>query len=265
MTDSFSTIDSHLPIEEEDIKLPQLESEPPKVTKHSLSTSPWSRLLIIAVPFGAAFFIIFLFINSIFNPSSEPVKTAKKPQETSTVTEKVEQDGDIYAKLALSEQEDDLNKLNSDKSKQEQLPEVETQKTAKIVNQTPPTPRTVQRPVQRATTTRPQVRETTARVSSPLQRSFVASTQPVQRVEAKPIDPTAEFLRLRNIGSYGLIAYADTTSLKTNKSSSSFPDPAQSAPQTTRPRTTVPTAPTTPNNTNTIEKIRPRWASGGES
>jgi len=271
MTDSTSTIDNLLKVED-DFKLPEFsgeqEKETPKITQHNLSTSPWSRLLIVAVPFGSAFFVIFLFLNSIFNPSTkEAIKTAKQPQETSSVVEeKVEQqDGDVYAKLALSDQEDELNKLNSNKNKQEQISEVENQKTVKIVsNPNPPPPRIVQRPVQRATT--PRVRETTARISSPPQtRSFAAPkiTQPAQKVEAKPLDPTAEFIRLRNIGSYGLIAYTDSY-----VSESTIPDPGEypaSFTQTTPspeaadivdvPEPTF----TNENISSDIEQIRPRW------
>ncbi|MBD2303273.1 TrbI/VirB10 family protein [Nostoc sp. FACHB-190] len=267
MTDSSSSIDNLLKVED-DCKLPEFsdeqEKEIPKITKHNLSTSPWSRLLIVAVPFGSAFFIIFLFLNSIFNPSTkEAIKPAKQLQDTSAVEEKVD-DGDVYAKLALSKQEDELNKLNSNQSKQVPLPEVETQKTTSIVsNPAPVTPRTVQSP----TRYQPPASKV-SRVNSPpaLPRSFVNSSPRVNNLVTTPatkaIDPTAEFNRLRTIGSYGLIAYADSS-----VGESTITDPGEypaSFTQTTPPLTepadmlSVP-EPTNENISSDIEQIRPRW------
>ncbi|MCC5616750.1 TrbI/VirB10 family protein [Nostoc sp. CHAB 5836] len=107
-------------------------------TKHTFVTSPWSRLAIIAVPFGVGFLAIFLMLNGVFNPAPAP-KIALKTQ--IPTTEETQQsndgdgDGDARAKLALSDQADELNKINIDQK--EQPAQVKVSQTQKAVPSTP--------------------------------------------------------------------------------------------------------------------------------
>ncbi|MFN6568203.1 TrbI/VirB10 family protein [Dendronalium sp. ChiSLP03b] len=185
----------------------------PVITKHTVVTSPWSRLGIIAVPFGLSFLAIFWLLNGIFNPAQQPIKTTKQQQNSSETLDKVEQkDGDVYALLALDQQEEELSKINSLNKTQKPQLIPKTNRTQNIAsNPTPPTPRLVQRYNQPETlkTT------TTSRTKEPL-RSFVsARANPTSSItsikQTKALDPTAEFNRLRNIGSFGRIAYVDNT------------------------------------------------------
>ena len=93
----------------------EIEDFPIVITKQTIATSPWSRIAVIAVPFGIGFLAIFLFLNGIFNPAKkmEIITQTAKP---STALDKVEhKDGDIYTKLALSRQSDELDKINKNK------------------------------------------------------------------------------------------------------------------------------------------------------
>jgi hypothetical protein len=240
----------------------ELEPEiQPVLTKHTIVTSPWSRLLIIALPFGLTFLAIFWLLNGIFNPGSPSIKTAEQPDSSSSTLDQVEQrDGDVYAKLALNQQEEELSKINKDKSQEPQATAVKTE-----VEKSPPKP-TAQQP--RPATTR-------NNYSSEPRRSYIPARvdNPIAKVSArtvKPVDPSAEFNRLRDIGSYGKIAYADTSD--TNITETAL-DPAESL----DPAFTQTEQVEQPNNAdingepvteisqedtpNSIEKIRPRWQS----
>lgn len=242
-------------------KAPELESLLVP-TKHTFVTSPWSRLAIIAVPFGVGFLAIFLMLNGIFNPAPAP-KIAEKESETTTTTEQAQQteesDGDARAKLALSEQANELGRVN-DKNKQP----VQVSKTEKVVPSTPPSPRPAPQPVQ---TSQPRLVPRTApqpiRTYTPQTRTSF-SPRPSISASARtvtPIDPIEQLNKLRTIGSYGKIAYGETS---TNDHSSL--DPAQNLPNQPDEPTDFnnvsnnPVLETTPSpSPDSIEKIRPRW------
>ncbi len=268
--DSSSTVDDFLKIDDElkdstpisDQNRYEIsgELEPeiqPVLTKHTIVTSPWSRLLIIAVPFGLTFLAIFWLLNGIFNPSSPSVKTAEQPNNESSTLDQVDQkDGDVYAKLALNQQQDELSKINEDKSEK---PQATVVKTEKVVEKSPPPPPPAQQPTPRTSTT--------TRNSSPPEprRSYAATPTKVSARTVKPVDPSAEFNRLRNIGSYGKIAYADTSNTNITET---VPDPAESldpgltqTEQVEQSNNGEPTATeiSQENTPNSIEKIRPRW------
>ncbi|WGV29073.1 TrbI/VirB10 family protein [Halotia branconii] len=265
--DSSSTVDDFLKIDD-DLKdsapiLDQNQDETPSelepeiqpvLTKHTIVTSPWSRLLIIAVPFGLTFLAIFWLLNGIFNPSSPSVKTAEQPKNESSTLEQVDQkDGEVYAKLALNQQQDELSKINKDKSEK---PQTTVVKTEKVVEKSPPTPPPTQQP-----------RPATTRNNYPPEprRSYAATPTKVSARTAKPVDPTTEFNRLRSLGSYGKIAYADTSDTNINETA---PDLSQSldpsltqTEQVEQSNNVEPTITEIPQEStpNSIEKIRPRW------
>ncbi|MDM9580318.1 TrbI/VirB10 family protein [Nostoc sp. GT001] len=262
---SVSTIEDLLEIDDTNKtnakKAPELESLL-VATKHTFVTSPWSRLAIIAVPFGVGFLAIFLMLNGVFNPAPAP-KIGQKPGETITATEQTqddEGDGDARAKLALSDQEDELGRIN--KNKFDQLAPVPVSVDQKVVPSNPPSPRPAPYPVQntqsrRVTQTAPQPRRT---YTQPPTRTSFSPRSSISARTVTPLDPLEQLNKLRGIGSYGKIAY---TEISTSKQSSL--DPAQSQAQAIQNQ---PNEQTDTNNfdqttpqvaSESIEKIRPRW------
>lgn len=262
--ESVSTIDKLLSMGDADHKNnPDKQLEPESLlvpTKHNFVTSPWSRLGIIAVPFGVGFLAIFLMLNGVFNPSP-PEKIAQKPGETITATEQTqdnEGDGDARAKLALSSQEDELGRIN--KNKKDQPAPVPVSVDQKVVPSNPPSPRPAPRTVQntqprRVTQAAPQPIRTYTQ--PPTRRSFFPRPSIRAQIVA-PLDPLEQLNKLRSIGSYGKIAYAQTS---TSKQSSLDPDLAQAVQNQRNEQThTNNLDQTTPqNSSDSLEKIRPRW------
>jgi hypothetical protein len=228
-------------------------------TKHTFVTSPWSRLAIIAVPFGVGFLAIFLMLNGVFNPAPAPKSALKTIQETPTTEqaqESDEGDGDARAKLALSDQEDELGRIN--KNTKDQPGPVPVSVNQKVVPSSPPSPRTIQNTQpRRVTQTAPQPIRT---YTSPPTRTSFSPRPSIAARTVTPLDPLEQLNKLRGIGSYGKIAYAETS---TSKQSSI--DPAQSQTQAIQNQPNEQTDTnnfdqTTPQNSSeSIEKIRPRW------
>ncbi|MBD2517034.1 TrbI/VirB10 family protein [Nostoc sp. FACHB-973] len=261
---SGSTIDKLLSMGDADHKNnPDKQLEPESLlvpTKHNFVTSPWSRLGIIAVPFGVGFLAIFLILNGVFNPSP-PEKIAQKPGETITATEQTqdsEGDGDARAKLALSDQEDELGRIN--KNKFDQPAPVPVSVNQKVVPSSPPSPRPAPRPVQNIQPRR--VVQTTSQpirtYTQPLTRTSFSPRPSMGTRAVAPLDPLEQLNKLRSIGSYGKIAYAETS---TSKQSSLDPDLAQVVQNQPNEQThTNNLDQTTPQNSSgSIEKIRPKW------
>jgi hypothetical protein len=261
-----STIDNLLQItDEEQLNNSQHINEDTDIapiTKHTVVTSPWSRLLVIAVPFGVGFLVIFLVLNSIFNPNQSEFKVADSTQTSSSALDKVdEKDGDVYAKLALSEQEKDLSRINTTKDEEE--PEPVTNQTEKVVSSNPPAPRTISSP--RPVQSTPKSINRMPPSPTPV-RNFVtpSSAIPLTR-NVKTLDPTSEFERLRNIGSFGQIAYADTSITESAPLMTAVNDPGlkqtQIVEEPDNAEINSKSTLVTPqeNTTDTIEKIFPRW------
>ncbi|RAM50026.1 MAG: hypothetical protein C6Y22_19775 [Hapalosiphonaceae cyanobacterium JJU2] len=251
-----SDVDSLLPIDEdkkpiedeietsedEVVEDSEIEVEDPALvqTKHDFVTSPWSRLGIIGGAFGAGFLVIFVVLNGMMNGGG---KNAKKPEVTPTPTPTVaasdKKDGDVYAKLALAKQQEELDALNGkkgeDKEEKQEGVEEEKEKTRPtqqrrvrqrvVTQETPPVPkrRVYREPNPELVRTRR--RETVASQPIPTFRPS-APTPKIPREKnsdlvssllAKAIannsqttakDPLAELERLRNIGSIGRVEYA---------------------------------------------------------
>ncbi|WP_341531720.1 TrbI/VirB10 family protein (plasmid) [Nostoc sp. UHCC 0302] len=229
-------------------------------TKHTFVTSPWSRLAIITIPFGVGFLAIFFMLNGVFNPAPAP-KFALKTTESASTTEQAQQsddgDGDARAKLALSDQADELNKINKDQK--EQPAQVKVSQTPKVVPSTPPSPRPVEN-----SSPRPVPRTASQAIKTYTPRPTRTSFSPRPSIGARtatPLDPMEQINKLRSIGSYGKIAYAET-----NINDQSSLDPAQNQPSQPDEQTDFNNVgndsveQTTPqNSTDSIEKIRPRW------
>lgn len=263
-TNHSSTIDNLLQIDDEYRNLAdsyshhqsetgeELELDSPVVTKHTVVTSPWSRLLIIALPFGVTFLAIFWMLNGVFNPTKQPPPIAEQPKNSSETLDKLEEkDGDVYAKLALNQQEDELSKINKDKSQKSQ-PSV--MKTEKVVEKSP-TPPPAQEPTPR----------TRASYPPEPRRSFIsARVDPTIAKNSarilKPIDPTSELNRLRSIGSYGKIASSDTSLLERESllPKRVFTQTQQVNQSNNYGEPTI-TEISQKNTPNSIEKISPRW------
>ncbi|BBD62891.1 hypothetical protein NIES2109_57410 (plasmid) [Nostoc sp. HK-01] len=270
MSENPLTVDEILKLDDEPSEISsnqkaEIEDEE-LLTQHTVVTSPWSRIGIIGVPLGIGFLIFYLMFNNIINGHSSVNKPETKTQDKSAqLTPSAEnKDGDVYAQLALSKQQEELDKIKQQKEKStaktQQEPAtakpVKVQSAAVQVSSTPTPPLTYSSPRTNQPVTRTQIAP---------RRSFAlpsVSNPGVTRVQ-KTIDPTAEFNRLRSIGSYGLIAYADSS-----VSESTLLDPAEvstSLVQTNQQQA----EPTDINNeypsaaeestSNRIEKIRPRW------
>ncbi|MEM7552622.1 MAG: TrbI/VirB10 family protein [Cyanobacteria bacterium P01_A01_bin.84] len=264
-----SIIDQHLAIDDEnessdsdiftsDNDDEEDEAEPTKaITKYNFASSPWSMMSAV----GGAFFVVFgggyLFLNSVFNGSSASIAEDKeiKIEENSKLTE--ENDGDVYAKLALKQQQDELAKLNNlqgmddeevteeiEKAKKEGGDKTDTKQkvAAKPKPRPKPAPRRVARrsaPARRPSprpAPRPRAVPVAHRRPAPTpRRSSVPKPQPrpVRRATppsgvskvAKNIsrepqvakDPLAELNRLRNIGSFGKIDYSKDVKKKKSR------------------------------------------------
>ncbi|MHC0067792.1 TrbI/VirB10 family protein [Nostoc sp. UIC 10890] len=250
---------------------PEDSEEFPSITKHTVTTSPWSRLGIIAIPFGLGFLVIFYFLNGIFNPGRSPEAITAKADKTSTTLEKVEQqDGDVYAKLALNKQEDELNKINQSKeevkinNKPASVAASPSTSTARPVAQTQsPSPRRYYVPSRtNPTISSPPRNPTLPRISNPF-RTVTPKTE-------TPTDVIAEFNRLRSLGSYGKIAYTPTSNnQQISTEATSFQAPSTTRIQLQPPNSAYTTQQTRPNFSNStpteIEKIRPRWSADSKS
>ncbi|MDZ8066223.1 MAG: TrbI/VirB10 family protein [Nostoc sp. DedQUE08] len=262
---SVSTLEDLLEIDDVNKTNGKKAPEPESLlvaTKHTFVTSPWSRLAIIAVPFGVGFLAIFLMLNGVFNPAPAP-KIAQKPGETITATEQTqddEGDGDARAKLALSDQEDELGRIN--KNKFDQPAPVPVSVDQKVVPSNPPSPRPAPYPVQntqsrRVTQTAPQPRRT---YTQPPTRTSFSPRSSISARTVTPLDPLEQLNKLRGIGSYGKIAY---TEISTSKQSSLDPDLSQAQAIQNQPNEQTDTNnfdQTTPQNSSeSIEKIRPKW------
>ncbi|MEO1373442.1 MAG: hypothetical protein AAFW70_03770, partial [Cyanobacteria bacterium J06635_10] len=319
-----SIIDQHLAIddetnssnsedfdEDEDV---QDDAKPEgAITKHDFASSPWSMMGAV----GGAFFLVFgggyLFLNSIFNGNSGAIaeNVEVEVEEESNVVEK--SDGDVYAKLALKQQQDELAKLNDiqeidNEEVTEEIKKPSEEKTVtkpepKTVTKPKPTPRRVarstppSRPVHRATPRRRSTPVATRRTPAP-RRSVAPKPQPkpVRRATPPPKginkvaksvsrppqverDPLAELNRLRNIGSFGKIDYAQAS----NKNNSEVKETlvASSSPMYETPRErrlrrrremqveNVANTQSTENSVNSsfqtiranniVEQIKPKW------
>ncbi|MBD2683160.1 MULTISPECIES: TrbI/VirB10 family protein [Nostoc] len=259
---SVSTLEDLLHIDDASSKTNGNKAPEPETllvtTKHTLVTSPWSRLAIITIPFGVGFLAIFWMLNGVFNPAPAP-KIAEKGEEKITTTEQAQQneegDGDARAKLALSDQASELNKINL--NKKEQPAQVEVSQTHPVVPSKPPSPRGVPRPVQQQPRPAPQPIRTYT--PPPTRTSF--SPKPYISASARtltPLDPFEQLNKLRSIGSYGKIAYAETS---INNQSSL--DPAQTQAVQNQSNEQADTnnfdQTTSQESSDSIEKIRPRW------
>ncbi|ODH02380.1 hypothetical protein A4S05_24190 [Nostoc sp. KVJ20] len=303
----LSSVDSLLPIDSKDIKPvenelevsqyevaeeDELEVEDPALiqTKHDFVTSPWSRLGIIGGAFGAGFLVIFVVLNGMMNGGG---KNAKKPEVTPTPTPTVaaseKKDGDVYAKLALAKQQEELDALNGkgkteDKEEKKEATEEEQSKNKEktrstrqrrvVAQETPPTSRRRVYREKAPETVRPRRREVASQPIPPLRPSaplpkfakqIVASNQSVAK------DPIAELERLRSLGSVGRVDYMLASTTVSEPTSTTAEEVTAKTEETLRPaeqntnrsrrrrsRRSENTE-TVTNTPNQIEELRPRW------
>jgi hypothetical protein len=252
--DEHKTLDEILNIEddlEDKDNVVSQESERGEdiLTQHTAVTSPWSRLGIIGVPLGIGFLIFYFLLNNIINGNSQAVKPSTKPAESTEESTSQSDDGDVYAQLALAKQSEQLEKIYQQKEKPEPKPQPSPTTEASPVTTTP-------QPVQSSATGAPPPRTYSSR-----QRTYSAPRiTKAPTANTKPVDPTAEFNRLRGIGSYGNIAYGDTA-----PDPAESLDPAQTPPVEQPDNADINGEPVTEipqeDTQNSIEKIRPRWQS----
>ncbi|PSM49312.1 hypothetical protein C7Y66_09885 [Chroococcidiopsis sp. CCALA 051] len=252
-SNSASSVDNF----DEDLEDEDLEIEDPAQvrTQHSFVTSPFSRLGTIGGVFGVGFLVVYFSLNNVMNGSSEPViaKSAAAPQDNTV--ESKNSDGDIYAKLALAKQKEELAALSKS-------PAVETSPKPAA---TPAPPRTVV------------VRQAVPPAPRPVASLATMPAPRIATAPAAPKDPFAELERLRSIGSIGKIEYGDkyasasltdgsSFSAGSNDRSLPYLDPARTTAAETennvpdRPRESDgnPSEPDS-SSPDAIEQLKPRW------
>ncbi|MDM9383548.1 TrbI/VirB10 family protein [Chlorogloeopsis sp. ULAP01] len=256
----FSSVDSLLPIDEdkkpvedgiastedEVVDEEEIEAEDPALvqTKHDFVTSPWSRLGIIGGAFGVGFILMFVVLNGMINGGGN---NAQKPEviptSTPTVTSSEKEEGDIYAKLALAKQQEELDALNGKKGeKEDEVEDIEEDKSKEkarptrqqkvVTGQTTPNSRRhvygeqASEPVgirrtKVASQPIPPLRPSAPVPTIPSPNSSSLSPNLLAKVTKQTAndnqtiakDPLAEIERLRSLGSVGRVEYtlASTT------------------------------------------------------
>ncbi|MEC4813931.1 MAG: TrbI/VirB10 family protein [Scytonema sp. PMC 1069.18] len=209
------------------------EEDPALVqTKHDFVTSPWSKLGIIGGAFGLAFLVVFFVFSSMMNSNNTAKKPLISPTPTPTKIKPEKDDGDIYAKLALAKQQEELDALNNKKQEKKEEPPtqstVETKKPPiqppktqpKVVTQeTPPPPkrRIRQETAAQPTEEKPRRKQVISQPIPPIRPTapvrFNTDAVLAKRSQPQMIakDPIAELERLRGLGSVGHVEYAVAT------------------------------------------------------
>lgn len=254
------------------------------LTQHTMITSPWSRLGIIGIPLGAGFLGFYFMFNNIINGNKVSVSPQEQTQSTQSTTEpnNSDENGDVYAKLALSKQEEQLDKIYQQKQKtaakieQKQtkepaktLKEVTVQKQPVTVASAPPPP---PRSVSRSYSSQPRT------ITTAPERSYSSinpQSLPTTALQTADLtDPIEELNRLRSLGSFGEIVYSSATLNEPvtedfvgedTNSVSSTQERQESQPQPqdnfSTPIEFRPESENQNDTNNSIEKIRPRWVS----
>ena len=291
-----SIIEQHLAIDDENISSDseiieedEEDTEPIKsITKHNFASSPWSMMGAV----GGAFFIVFgisyLFLNSVFNGDSATVADAenKNVEVEEETNEEKENDGDVRAKLALKQQQDELDKLNeSPDDKQKVTEKVKNLSKEKTDPKATTKTKIASGRKARNTSTPPPVRRTRSvpRRSIAYQPKLVRQATPppegvnkvasrIDRPSQVEKDPLAELNRLRTIGSFGQIDYNQIN--KKNNSDVKETLVASTSPIYETPRerrlrrremplgsatTSINDSLETNRVNNTIEQIKPKW------
>jgi hypothetical protein len=181
------------------------------ITKETIVTSPWSKLVLIALPIGLGFLVFFFMLNGIFNRATSSknqpnaVAEQKSNEQDPDLLRAEDKDGDVYAQLALSSQEDELAKL----SKTNQKPKISasTKPKASVPSEVAKNNQALNTSSARASA--PVTSPRTAYPSSPAfskERSLPTTRTPTP--VRTPADPISELARLRSMGSFGQISYA---------------------------------------------------------
>lgn len=267
-----STVDTILNIDEqndstnsENIELEEDEDPAENVTKHNLTNSPWSKFGVVGFFFGTGFFVVFLFFSGVLNRNSS-VKNEEMPSIPEETLARIENNnGDIFAQAALGKQESELQKINQKTSvtperseNQETIPEPRNppEPTTPSNPSPPPAPAPVNRSAQREVS--PTVRPLPPPTPTPQRRNVSVPSAPAPSTVP---DPIAELNRLRNVGSFGNIAYANSTPTATIPQRTLARDNSETAVQDSN--FASPTGSNRQNTPNTassrIERIEPRW------
>ncbi|MBD6620486.1 TrbI/VirB10 family protein [Komarekiella sp. 'clone 1'] len=261
-----SIVNNHLPLDvNREFEDDQDDAEP--ITKHTVVTSPWSRLGMVGIPLGGGFLVFFMLFNSIINGGNQAKKEEAKTVNQSTEQALSENDGDVYAQLALAKQAQELDKIDSQKNKSQltktekpstQPQEVPISRHVAVASSPPPPPRYVQRnysPPPRA-------------IATPPRNYSVARPQPIATVKPAA-DPISELNRLRSLGSFGKINYAsnvtdlNNNTLSKNQIGSGYSQPVKSQKISAGSEIKEPLFSESSNSiepNDSIEKIRPRWS-----
>lgn len=241
----------------------ELEDEDPAehLTKHDISTSPWSKFGVVGLVFGVGFSVVFLFFSGIFNSTSEANNEDIPPPIAEETLARLEQnDGDVYAQAALGKQEVELKKINQKTPKTEEntTATIATKPVSTTANPSPPTP--TPKPRRTSSPSSPVNRSTRQAINtSPSPRSF--ATSPTRNLSidtstAITTDPIAELNRLRRVGSFGNISYGNHSATTSQRTVSRLNNDFTPPPTPTRDSHQI--SPIRPTGGG-IERIEPRW------
>ncbi|MBW4435203.1 MAG: conjugal transfer protein TrbI [Pelatocladus maniniholoensis HA4357-MV3] len=277
-----STVDSLLKLEEDDENSRSeledddgeysVEEEDPALvqTKHSIVNSPHTRFGVVGGGIGVIAFLIYLFLAPIMNGNLAKKTEEPKVAATQTATEdkkETKQDGDVYAKLALQRQADELAKLNGQKTLKEPIetPYEKKNKLKKLPQTT--TAKGTQQVVANNVSPTSTPRTTPFYSSPPIPKPQV--TLPQTEVTTLQ-DPLAELERLRSLGSAGRIDYMANVASIENESSSDNTDDTDYTPRRrssdrhtstteTQEVANIPSNHTTASTSGEIEQLQPKW------
>ncbi|MEM1395592.1 MAG: hypothetical protein AAGG00_20350, partial [Cyanobacteria bacterium P01_H01_bin.150] len=258
----------------------------------NFASSPWSMMGAVGGAFFVVFGISYLFLNSVFNGDSTKVADAEneKTKLEEEANEEKDSDGDVRAKLALKQQQDELNELNESQNDNKKVTEkVNNLSKEKTDAKATTKPKAALRRETRNTSTPPpiqRIRSTPRRsitTSLPRPKPVRQATPPPKGVNkvAKSIvrpseverDPLAELNRLRTIGSFGEIDYSQVNNKNNSEVEETLVASTSSIYETPRERRLrrrreIPLGnATTSNNSsletiranNSTEKIKPKW------
>lgn len=288
--DDDETSKSELEDDDSDYSVEEEEDPALVQTKHSIVNSPYTRFGVVGGGVGVVAFLIYLFLVPIMNGDLAKKKEVLKVAATPSASEEKKEpkkDGDVYAKLALQRQADELAKLNSqtipkeskptiseNKDKIEKLPKTPTKSKHQIVATTPAPP-------QRRVVSSPPPHITRSPFSPfspspPIPKPQVAPARSQTEVAALP-DPQSELERLRSLGSAGQIYYmANVVSTDNGGNSNQIDHPVNTGDtdyiprrrtiarrnsriETTKESTSLPSSDSTTSSVDRIEQLKPRW------
>ena len=184
-------------VDEDKLEIVEKDDPTKKITKHNFVTSPWTKLGIVGGFFALGFGIVFLTLNSLMGGGNE--EQIAKPEESAPAPVPFEEqnDGEVYAKLALQKQQSDLKSLNSEEEviqSDELVPEeketdLATANKPEAIQASNTTVKKTAQPVKVAQTRQPQPQPTVKKTRTTSSTAARQSPPPAKRRATAPPPP----------------------------------------------------------------------------